>query len=136
MWFWLILIGLVAAVGYVRYGPSDPAKWHVDPLVTANQDLIDGVRRRLPGDTALLQRLHLIILETPRTEVLAGSPAEGRTTYITRSRWMAFPDYTTVQLDGDQIEIWARLRFGRSDLGVNKARVEGWLNRLNAGQDG
>ena len=35
--------------------------------------------------------------------------------------------------DGDVLKIYGRLRFGRSDLGVNKARVEGWLAALEAG---
>lgn len=132
MWFWLIVILIIASLGYVRYGPSNPAHWHVDPLVTANQDLVDGVRRRLPDVPGVLDRLHLIILETPRTEVLAGSVAEGHITYVTRSRWMAFPDYATIKRDDGQIELWSRLRFGRADMGVNKARVDGWIARLKA----
>ena len=30
----------------------------------------------------------------------------------------------------DVLELFARLRFGQSDMGVNKARVDGWLERL------
>ena len=80
-----------------------------------------------------LARLDAIIRATPRTKVLAGAVAEGMITYVSRTRWMGFPDYTTVQRDGDVLKIYGRLRFGRSDLGVNKARVEGWLAALEAG---
>ena len=131
MWFWLIVILGIAGIAYVRYGRSDPVDWHVDPLVTANQDLVDGVRRRVADAPGLMERLHLIALETPRTEVLAGSVEEGHITYVTRSRWMGFPDYATVKRDDGQLEIWSRLRFGKTDMGVNKARIDGWLQRLS-----
>ena len=71
-----------------------------------------------------------IILATPRTEVLEGSVEAGKRTYVTRSQWMGFPDYTTVMQNEDVLELHARLRFGQSDLGVNKARVEDWLAQL------
>ena len=60
----------------------------------------------------------------PRTHVLAGSVADGRVTYITRSRVFGFPDYTTLEQDGDRLKAYARLRFGGSDLGVNATRLE------------
>lgn len=130
--FWLVVLVAIGGIAWIRLAPSDPAVWHVDPKVTADQDLAAGVRRRIPGDESRFESLHRIILETPRTEVLAGSPGEGRVTYITRSQWMGFPDYTTVQLDETNLELFARLRFGTTDSGVNKARVEGWLQRLQA----
>ncbi|WP_289150208.1 DUF1499 domain-containing protein [uncultured Salipiger sp.] len=130
--FWLVVLVAIGGIAWIRLAPSDPAVWHVDPKVTADQDLAAGVRRRIPGDESRFESLHRIILETPRTEVLAGSPGEGRVTYITRSQWMGFPDYTTVQLDETNLELFARLRFGTTDSGVNKARVESWLQQLQA----
>ena len=135
MIFLAILILAVGVLAWIRFAPSDPANWHVDPKVTADQDLADGVRRRVPAGQDRFERLHAIILATPRTEILAGSPAEGRVTYITRSLWMGFPDYTTVQQNDGFLEIWGRQRFGQSDLGVNAARVDGWLDQLRATQD-
>ncbi|WP_152452448.1 MULTISPECIES: DUF1499 domain-containing protein [unclassified Roseivivax] len=128
--FWLIILLIIAGLAYIRFAPSDPEVWHVDPQVTADQDLAGGVRRRIPASEGMLADLDRIILSTPRTELLAGSVDEGRITYVTRSQWMGFPDYTTVQQVEDQIELYARARFGQSDLGVNKARVEGWLAEL------
>ncbi|MBR9836798.1 MAG: DUF1499 domain-containing protein [Rhodobacteraceae bacterium] len=130
--FWLVVLVAIGGIAWIRLAPSDPAVWHVDPKVTADQDLAAGVRRRIPGNESRFESLHRIILETPRTEVLAGSPGEGRVTYITRSQWMGFPDYTTVQLDETNLELFARLRFGTTDSGVNKARVESWLQQLQA----
>lgn len=125
----LVLIAL-GGLAWIRLAPSDPAVWHVDPQVTADQDLASGVRRRVSGDAETLVRLNGIILASPRTELLAGGVDEGFVTYVTRSQWMGFPDYTTVRLNDDDIEIWARLRFGRDDMGVNRARVDGWLAEL------
>ncbi|MFC3118172.1 DUF1499 domain-containing protein [Jhaorihella thermophila] len=53
-------------------------------------------------------------------------------TYISRTPTIGFPDYTTVWQDGDRLVVWGRLRFGRSDFGVNRARVEAWLKALQA----
>ncbi|WP_417721182.1 DUF1499 domain-containing protein [Salipiger sp.] len=132
MFFWLIVLVVVAGLAWIRLAPSDPEVWNVDPKVTADQDLASGVRRRIPGGEDSFEALHRIVLETPRTEVLAGSPGDGRVTYITRSLWMGFPDYTTVQQGEGSLELYARQRFGTSDMGVNKTRVDDWLSRLSA----
>jgi uncharacterized protein (DUF1499 family) len=133
MAFLIVILLVVGGMAWIRLAPSDPAEWNIDPKVTADQDLAAGVRRRIPAQADTFARLHAIILETPRTEVLAGSQAEGQITYVTRSRWMGFPDYTTLRANGADLELWARARFGQSDLGVNKARVEDWLAQLRAG---
>lgn len=130
----LILVAVIAlfCLAWVRIAPSPEGKWHVDPQVSANQDLVGGVRRNL--DMALVDplKLHSIILDTPRTQILAGSPSEDRITYITRTRWLGLPDYTTVQMDDDHIEIYARQRFGTSDNRSNMIRVDAWLNAVKA----
>lgn len=129
----IIILGL-AGLAWIRLAPSDPAVWNVDPMVTADQDLASGVRRRVEAAEDGFLRLNGIILATPRTELLAGGPEDGRATYITRSLWMGFPDYTTVQMDEGQLEIFGRQRFGTSDMGVNRKRVDGWLEDLNAAE--
>jgi uncharacterized protein (DUF1499 family) len=131
VFFWAVILIVVAGLAWIRLAPSDPAVWHVDPKVTADQDLAGGVRRRIPATEDTFAQLDRIILATPRTEVLAGSVEDGKITYITRSKWMGFPDYTTVMRNETVLELFARLRFGQSDTGVNKARVDGWLERLD-----
>lgn len=128
----LIVVAAIGMVAYIRLAPSDPAKWHQQPAVSRDSDQQNGVRRILEGDADTLYRLHNIIMDTDRTEMFAGSPADGMITYISRSKAMGFPDYTTVWLDRGQIKIHGRLRFGRSDLGVNRNRVDGWLSILKA----
>ena len=82
----------------------------------------------------LLTRLDAIALATPRTNRLSGDPASGRITYITRTALWGFPDYTTAQTtptpDGTRLDIHARLRFGRGDMGVNAARLTAWTGGL------
>ena len=135
----LFLTGLAVVavfVAIVRLAPHDAARWHVGPF-TAEDPGEGGVRivRRLEGDPeTVLARLDAVALAEPRTERLAGSPAEGRITWVTRTRGVGFPDYTTVAArkngDGCELAVLARLRFGKSDLGVNRERVERWLEGL------
>lgn len=128
----LLLIGavFVGFAAWVRLAPTQSQDWHIDPQVTDNQDLEGGVKRRVSGDQTTLQALDSLARATPRTELLAGSLQEGHLTYVTRSKLMGFPDYASVLLRDGHIEIYSRLRFGKSDLGVNKARVDGWLSQL------
>src|SRR6056297_930449 len=135
MVFLVIVLLIAGGLAWIRLAPSDPADWNVNPKVTSDQDLANGVRRRIPATEDAFTRLHGIILETPRTEVLAGRLDDGQITYVTRSKWMGFPDYTTLRENADVLELWARARFGQSDLGVNKARVEGWLAELRPGEE-
>jgi len=130
MVLWLILALAVVGMAYIRLAPSDPARWHVAPEVHENKDFKAGVKRIIATGPDGLARLDAIIRATPRTRVLTGSVESGLVTYITRSAVFGFPDYTTVQQDGDRLQIYARLRFGRSDTGVNGARVEAWIDTL------
>ncbi|MCB6177296.1 DUF1499 domain-containing protein [Rhodobacter sp. Har01] len=137
----LLILASLAFAAYVRLAPSDPARWHVPLAAGADTDPWDQVvpmegaaalrlspAKGAPAD--LLTRLDTIALATPRTTRLAGSPEEGRITWVTRSRLWGFPDYTTAEARPDGLYIHARLRFGKSDMGVNAARLTDWLSRL------
>jgi hypothetical protein len=125
----ILVAAIVALLVFIRMAPSDPDRWHAMPDNVSDRDLDSGAMRTLEGDLAALDA---IIRDTPRTQVLAGSVSEGMITYVTRSRVFGFPDYTTVRQDGDMLQIHGRLRFGKSDLGVNAARIDGWLRQLQA----
>jgi len=134
----MIVIAAVflGAQAWVRLAPGDPGRWHVDPGV-APKTFKNGLIHVQAGDGAAFARLDDVIRASARTRVLAGDISDGRITYVTRSLFWGFPDYTTVQLGADgQIIIYARARFGRSDLGVNQARVQAWLQRLQTVQGG
>jgi hypothetical protein len=140
----LLGLALPALLGaaWVRLAPSDPALWHVDPQDVTRRGGMNSFLAGPGGDRpavelpnppgAVAARLDAIAMATPRTARLAG---EGTfVTYVTRSALFGFPDYTTVRIlptaMGSEVLIFARSRFGKSDLGVNRKRVEDWIARL------
>ncbi len=130
MLIFLVVAAVVVLGAYIRLAPSDPTRWHVVPTGQADRDMQGGVFRVLETGPDGLARLDAIARNTPRTTVLAGSVDKGMVTYVTRTKVIGFPDYATAQQDGDTLRIHARLRFGRSDFGVNRNRVDGWLTAL------
>ena len=142
---WVVILIGVAVVGlaaYVRLAPTAAEDWN-KPSGQTVLGHVPAAGAHLYRETvgtqgpARLAELDRIARDTPRTSVLAGSVEEGQITYITRSRIFGFPDFTTVTLEdageAQVLEIWARLRFGQSDMGVNRARVEGWLAAAGQG---
>ena len=128
MKFAMYLIGIalfvvVALALYVRLAPSDTARWHQPIAATADADLAGGAIRILNADKASFEEVDNVMRSLPRTQVLAGSVEDGLVTYVTRSQLWGFPDYTTAQFEKGTLTLFARLRFGRSDLGVNAARL-------------
>jgi len=145
-----LLLLIVGGMAYVRLAPDDPARWHVDPRLG-----IDGGKAELPAPDRVvtvdrgarariviadtppedaLARLDAVARATPRTTRLAGSPGEGRITWVTRSLLIGFPDYTTAAAEASgaatTIDLFARQRYGRGDMGVNAARLRDWIARL------
>ncbi len=128
---YLLIVLIALLVLYIRLAPSDVRIWHDTVSFGADEDLPGSVIRTIPGGEDRLQRLIDIVESTPRTTKLAGSLEEKRLTYVTRSKTIGFPDYTTIGLTDDtQIAIYGRLRFGRHDFDVNRTRVEGWIAAL------
>ena len=125
---------VVGAVVYVRLAPQVVARWHV--VVPEAVDTRAGALRVIAAadPRAVLARLVEVAAGTARTAVLAGSVAEGRVTWVARSRLWGFPDYITAEATpaatGTTLTLHARLRFGSSDMGVNAARLQDWLSRL------
>lgn len=146
----LVLVVLAAAlvlVVYIRFSPSDPGLWHVSvvgadppkPGPCADQIALvpQGARATClltDTPTEVLEKLEATALTSPRTHHLAGSPAEGRITWVARSFLMGFPDYITAEVaqtpQGTRLDIFSRQRFGRKDFGVNAARLKDWLSQL------
>ncbi|MEP5730038.1 MAG: DUF1499 domain-containing protein [Sulfitobacter sp.] len=137
MVFWIILLVVVGLLAIVRFAPSDPARWHqnASPAGTETLKRKKGLvwRKEISGDgLSELRALVGVAQATARTSLLAGSVDAGQVTFITRSKLAGFPDYTTMGIytapDGTRyLEVYGRLRFGRSDLGVNAKRIKGWV---------
>lgn len=126
----VLTVGLIA---FIRLAPTDAARWHVPITQTNSQNMVGGAIRVTQADTAALARVDEAVRALPRTHVIAGSVDEGRVTYLTRSKLIGFPDFTTVEYSDGLLKMHARLRFGRSDLGVNRKRLE---RLLIAAQEG
>lgn len=134
-----LAIVVLAAMAYIRLAPSDAGRWHVAPTVTdvgdaAGDNSFRAVRQITASPETILRSVEQVMLQQPGTSVFAGSQSSGLITFITRSKIMGYPDYTTVGVietdAGPLLSIFARSRFGNNDHGVNAARVQAVLARL------
>lgn len=132
----ILILLFVVLMAFIRLAPTRIAKWHRLPNVTEPGDVseADGfltVRRITRPAADVLSAVEQRALATARTKLLRGSVEAGMMTFQTRSAVLGFPDHTTVAVQGDLLVIHGRLRFGKSDLGVNRARIAGWLETLD-----
>lgn len=139
----LALLG-VGLLGYIRLAPSDPARWHEDPRLVARPTTPNFHLIRMVGGDAMPRVFQMAPDELSRridqiaradgAELLAGSVDTQHMTYVTRTRLMGYPDYTSVIIEpageGAMLLAFARARFGHSDMGVNRARLDRWLAAL------
>ncbi len=144
----LLLVAFALGIGlmaYIRLAPSDPARWHEDPRLVTRPATPNFHLIRMVGGDAMPQVLQMRPADLARrvdevaradgADLIAGSVEAGHMTYLSRSRLMGYPDYTSVLIepagDGAMLLAFARSRFGHSDMGVNRARLERWLAALN-----
>ena len=131
---WVLVAAVVVMLGYIRLAPSDPVVWNVMPQsVEADKDFKNGVIRVVEIGSDGLTRFDEIAMKTARTKRIPETGQGSMVTYVTRSAVLGFPDYTTVRQDGEKLTIYARARFGRSDFGVNRDRVQTWIDALKSG---
>ncbi|WP_293575842.1 hypothetical protein, partial [Phaeobacter sp.] len=97
MVLWLGVAAVVVVLGFVRLAPSDPLDWNTQPEFSEDQTFQGGVFRVLRSGSDGLAAFHAVAANAPRTRVLAGSVEDGMITYITRTRFIGFPDYTTAR---------------------------------------
>ena len=122
----IVVLGLL----WIRFAPIYKDSWHVTTRAERDKAFLGGVIRFLPaGDKAELEQLVSVVEQAPRTKHIAGDVEEGMLTYVTRTKVFGFPDFTTLWLSDAGLHIYARVRFGRVDFGVNKARIVDWLRK-------
>jgi uncharacterized protein (DUF1499 family) len=144
-----VILALLAVAGlmlYVRFTPSDPAQWHVDPRAIAKPDRPNHWLIRPEGGDArppdyalepaeLARIIDAVVLAQPRTVRVAGSVESGHMTYLTRTLLMGYPDYVSIRVlatgTGASLVAFSRSRFGQSDLGANRKRMELWLAAID-----
>lgn len=101
-----------------------PAGFHLTPDIVT------------PAFTVPPQRLFAAIQQVaaaePRSFLQVAYPEKLQAHYVLRSDWLNFPDLVTVQVTPEsQLILWSRSVYGRSDFGVNKARLAAWLAALD-----
>lgn len=90
---------------------------------------------------ALIAALDRIVLAEPRAQIVeppGGAADPLARTYLQRTP-AGFPDYVSVRAIGlaeegsaASLAMFSRSVYGLSDRGVNRARLERWLGKLNA----
>jgi uncharacterized protein (DUF1499 family) len=135
----------LAVMAWIRLAPTDPARWHEDPRLVARPSSPNfHLIRMVGGDEmprvfqmtpeALAARVDAVA-RADGAELIAGSLASGHMTYLSRTPLMGFPDYSSILIEpageGAMLLAFARSRFGRSDLGVNRARITRWIAALS-----
>ncbi len=145
-----IIGALFVRVATVSHNPDE---WHVDPFTitrpvspntyyVAPQSMVGAtVDLEAPIYTApaavMAQAFDEFVLTQPSALRLAGSPAEGWMTYVQRTPTLRMPDYISVKFidfedGGSTMALYSRSRYGYGDMGVNKARVDLWLQSLSS----
>ncbi|MGR3542448.1 MAG: DUF1499 domain-containing protein [Hasllibacter sp.] len=131
-----------AGAAFVRLAPTRAADWDVDPAVDGRT----GPGRHLVAEGG--DRPPVVLSAPPEavlgalSEIAAADGArriawradEGRATFEARSRVIGFPDYISVRVlpdgTGSVLTAYARLRYGYDDMGVNRGRLERWIDLL------
>lgn len=117
--------------------PTSPnTALRADPGDTPSKS--DGPAVRLPyPPAAVIMAWDAVVKAAPRTEVLLSDPERGRHHAVQRSRLLRFPDdvYAEARPSGDggtRLLLYSASRYGRSDFGVNRKRLETWTRALEA----
>jgi uncharacterized protein (DUF1499 family) len=83
----------------------------------------------------LRQAFAAVIAAEPRVTRVAADDTTLTDRYIQRTAMMGFPDTIVVRFfdrpgGRSSLALYSRSEFGRSDFGVNKARIKRWITRL------
>jgi uncharacterized protein (DUF1499 family) len=152
----LLLVAMVAAfvlIGPERiwnlFGPSDLGAISFETLkrrstpndalacppdvCSANSDLLPPAFALSAMDLRLAFRK--VIASEDRVVLVEATDQDMSERYIQRSRLMGFPDTIVVRFlerPGGQstLALYSRSQLGEGDLGVNRARIERWLEKL------
>ena len=86
------------------------------------------------GADGLRQAMTRVVASEPDVTRMESVPLTER--FVQRSKWMRFPDtivvrYIPLSADRSTIALYSRSQLGEGDLGVNKARVARWLDKLS-----
>jgi uncharacterized protein (DUF1499 family) len=102
-------------------------------LCSAKSDILPPLFSVSAGDLQLA--FSKVIASEQRVTKVAAATQDKTERYIQRSRLMGFPDTIVVQFlerpEGrSTLALYSRSQLGRGDFGVNRARIERWLEKL------
>ncbi|MBL4750743.1 MAG: DUF1499 domain-containing protein [Amylibacter sp.] len=137
----LIIITVVPLLilAYVRFAPVNIDVVHQDPVTAVASGKPNEYRMTSPVFDMITPELTKMfddfVLSQPRVKRIAGTVDDQMITYVQRTKIISYPDYITVKVvpvgtKQSRLEIFSRSRFGYSDLGVNKRRIDDWLLQL------
>ncbi len=151
----VLAVAVVLAVGperlWERFGPADLGDVEFATLVRRDQpndalaclpeyceakiDIPAPVIAKPQADVFLA--VQQALAGEPGLEQVAGDAAAGTLRYVQRSKLMRFPDTISVQVmpasgGGSAVLLYSRSQLGKSDFGVNRARLERWIGLIQA----
>ena len=121
----IIIIILFSILAYVRLAQVHPI--YNIPNSTSNQLSSKGfvlIKAYTGSKDELYEEITKVALGTPRTLLLSNDPLQ----FITRSKFLGFPDITVIDIQDGNLIIYATSVFGQLDFGVNRARALKWVS--------
>ena len=128
-------LGPVSFETVQRRGTPNDALACLPSICTTRIDIVPPV---LPVSAQDLKAaLARALRSEPRTIEVASDDASLTYRFVQRSRWLHFPDTIVVRLlemphRQSSVLIYSRSQMGNGDMGVNRARVQRWLNEIVA----
>lgn len=118
--------------------PGKPNTFLLAPEGLCKHAKIDKIAPVYPVAAAKLrQELLAVAIAQPRVSHIFADEAGLYDDFVARSAVFHFPDHVSMQfLDAkggkSTLAVYSRSVYGRSDLGVNKARILSWLADVNS----
>lgn len=105
------------------------------PFCAAKVDLAAPVFARPQPE--IFRAVQQALAGEPRVEEVAADAGAGTLRYVQRSRLMGYPDTINVKVvpmpdGGSSVLLYSRSKLGHGDMGVNRARVERWIELIEA----
>ena len=121
----IIIIILFSILAYVRLAQVHPI--YNIPNSTSSQLSSKGfvlIKAYTGSKNEFYEEITKVALGTPRTLLLSNDPLQ----FITRSKFLGFPDITVIDIQDGNLIIYATSVFGQLDFGVNRARALKWVS--------
>lgn len=119
----VVLAVVLAAMAYVRFTPvgADAGRGKPAEKSIGSYPAEGGHYEVVSATNFDLERLETAILSHPRSVKLADG------IFATRTAIWAFPDIVHVWATDGTLHVSSHLVYGRKDFGMNRIRVESWL---------